>query len=77
MVKLNKNFQKIINIDIINYKYYYGRYIKYEENGEGKEYNFNGILLFKGYYVNIKMENEMEKELNIMLMVIYFLKVNI
>ena len=47
LVKYNRNFQNIINIDIINYKYFKGRYIKYEENGKGKEYYYNGKLKLK------------------------------
>ena len=53
IVKYNKSFQKIINISIINYKFFSGRYIIYESNGMGKEYDcFNGILKFEGEYLN-------------------------
>ena len=52
LVKHNKNFQKIININIINYKYFSRRYIEYGQNGKGKEYNFFGILEFEGDYKN-------------------------
>ena len=37
--KYNKNLQKIIDISIINYKHFTGRYIIYESNRIGKEYN--------------------------------------
>ena len=38
-VKRNKNFQKKIDISIINYIHFKGRYIIYESNGKGKEYD--------------------------------------
>ncbi len=37
IVKYNKNLQKNINIDIINYKLFSGKYIIYESKGYGKE----------------------------------------
>ena len=37
IIKYNKNLQKIIDISIINYKHFRGRYIIYESNGIGKE----------------------------------------
>ena len=38
IVKYNKSLQNIINISIINYKLFTGKYIIYESNGIGKEY---------------------------------------
>ena len=40
LVKYNKNLQKIIDINIINYEHFSGRYIIYEQNGKGKEYRY-------------------------------------
>ena len=39
IIKYNKNLQKIIDISIINYIHFRGRYIIYESNGIGKEYD--------------------------------------
>ena len=36
----NKNLQKFLNISILNYKYFTGRYIKYESNGITKEIDY-------------------------------------
>ena len=53
VVKYNKSLQKNIDINIINYKHFSGRYIIYESNGIGKEYEgYNDILLFEGEYLN-------------------------
>ena len=39
LAKYNKNFQKDINISIINYKLFTGKFIIYLSKGFGKEYN--------------------------------------
>ena len=39
IIKYNKNLQKNMNISIINYKFFTRRYIIYESNGIGKEYD--------------------------------------
>ena len=55
LVKYNKRLQKIININIINYKHFTGKYIIYESNGIGKEYNgYDDALIFEGEYLNGK-----------------------
>ena len=54
LIKYNKRFKEIINISLINYKFFSGKYIEYESNGNGKEYSFDGNLLFKGEYLNGK-----------------------
>ena len=41
LIKYNKNLQKIIDINIINYKFFSGRYIDYELNGKAKEFIFD------------------------------------
>ena len=48
LVKYNKNLQNHFNINLIDYKNLSGKYIKYEGNRKGKEYFFNGILIFEG-----------------------------
>ena len=52
LVKYNKAIQNKLNININNYKILYGKYIIYEENGKGKEYNKDGKLRFRGEYLN-------------------------
>ena len=53
IIKYNKRLQKNININIINYKFYSGKYIIYESKGIGKEYNgTNDKLLFEGDFLN-------------------------
>jgi len=54
IIKYNKKLQNILDINIINYKLYSKRYILYEANGEGAEYNYNNKLVFKGEYKNKK-----------------------
>ena len=49
--------QKNLDISIINYKFFSGRYIIYESNGFGKEYNGfieEDSLIFEGEYLNGK-----------------------
>ena len=45
IIKYNKSLQKNINISIINYKYFKGKYIKYESKGIGKEYDNEDYLM--------------------------------
>ena len=53
VVKCNKSLQKDIDIDIINFKLFNGRYIIYESNGIGKEYDGrDDTLIFEGGYLN-------------------------
>ena len=54
IVKCNKSLQKNIDISIINYKLFTGKYIIYESNRIAKEYLPNGKLLFEGEYLNGK-----------------------
>ena len=52
LIKHNKSLQNKINIDIINYKFYSGRYIV---NGKNKTYeydSYNGDLIYEGDYKN-------------------------
>ena len=53
LIKYNKSLQKKIDISLINYKFFSGRYIIYESNGIRKEYyGFNDKLIFEGEYLN-------------------------
>ena len=53
LVKYNKSIQKNIDISIINYKHFKGRYRLYESNGIGKEYDGKeDKLIFEGEYLN-------------------------
>ena len=54
LIKYNKHFQNLMNIKLINYKLYKGKYIIYETQGKGKEYNCDGNLEFEGEYLNGK-----------------------
>ena len=64
LIKYNKNMQNILDISLINYKTFSGRYILYGKNGKGKEYNiYNDKLLFEGEYLNGK-RNGKGKEYN-------------
>ena len=47
LVKYNKAIQNYIDISIIYYKYFTGKYIIYGANGKGKEYDWRDNLLFK------------------------------
>ena len=51
IVKYNKILQNKININILNYKVFSGRYIIYEKNGYGKEYDDYGKLKYEGDYL--------------------------
>ena len=52
LIKYNKILQNKNNISLYNYKIFSGRYIEYEKDGKGKEYDYRGILLFEGEYLN-------------------------
>ena len=45
LIKHNKSIQKNINISIINYIHFKGKYIIYESNGKGKEYDYEDRLI--------------------------------
>ena len=48
----NKYIQNKLDINIENYKRISKRYREGERNGKGKEYDYNGKLLFEGEYLN-------------------------
>ena len=55
IVKYNKSLQNKISINILNYKVFSGRYIIYEKNGYGKEYDaYTDKLIFEGEYLHGK-----------------------
>ena len=55
IIKYNKNIQKYLDINIINYKHFSGRYLIYGPNGIGKEYSGEtDRLIFEGEYLNGK-----------------------
>ena len=41
IIKYNKSLQKKLNISIIYYIIFQGKYIEYESNIRGKEYNYD------------------------------------
>ena len=44
-----------MDISLINYKFFSDRYIIFEKNGKGKEYdNYNDSLVFEGEYLKGK-----------------------
>ena len=64
LIQYNKNFQKIAEINVVNYKFLSGKYIIYEKCGKIKEFcGYNDNLIFEGEYSNCK---EIGKEKNIM-----------
>ena len=54
LVKYNKNLQNKLDIKLINYKLWSGKYIIYETKGKVKEYDPDDILIFEGEYLNGK-----------------------
>ena len=52
VIKYNKKLKNEIDIKLINYKFYSGKYIIYETNIKGKEYDGYDNLLFEGEYLN-------------------------
>ena len=52
LIKYNKCLQENMNISLINYKIFSGKYIIYEQNGKGKEYDYK--IRFEGEYLNGK-----------------------
>ena len=54
IIKYIKNMQNILDISLINYEFFSDRYIIFEKNGKGKEYNKYYNLVFEGEYLNGK-----------------------
>ena len=60
----NKEFQKMILVDLKDYKKISGKYKIGEKNGKGKEFNKHGELIFEGEYLNGKRWNGKLEEFN-------------
>ena len=55
LIMYNKNLQKKLDINLINYKFLSEKYLVLEENGKGKEFDgYCDYLLFEGEYSNGK-----------------------
>ena len=53
IIKYNKKMQNKIDIKLINYKFYSGKYIIYETKTKGKEYDgHSDDLIFEGEFLN-------------------------
>ena len=52
LFKYNKKIQNYLDINILNYRRFSGRYIVGETNGKGKEYNYEDNLIYEGEYKN-------------------------
>ena len=53
LIKYNKKLQNKMDMKLMNYKFNTGRYIIYENNIKGKEFNgYNKNLVFEGEYLN-------------------------
>ena len=64
LIKYNKKLQKKLDINIINYKVYSGRYIIYDTKEKIKIYNsFSDDLIFKGEYFNGKGKEYYKKKI--------------
>ena len=49
LIQYNKTLQKAININLMNYIRFSGKYIVYQKNQEGKKYDRNKITKGKEY----------------------------
>ena len=59
LIKYNKYFQNKINIDILHYKIYSGKYIIYKSKIKGKEYDaYSNKLIFLGEYLKGKRKGK-------------------
>ena len=55
LIKFNKKIKLKLDINLLHYKLYSGRYFIGKRNGKGKEYNsFNHKLVFEGEYLEGK-----------------------
>ena len=53
VAKYNKRLQKNLDLNLINYMTFTNKYIIYDENGKGKEYDRpNEVLLYEGEFKN-------------------------
>ena len=63
MIVYNKELQKMLLVDLLDYQKKSVKYIIGGRNGKGKEYNINDILEYEGEYLNGK-RNGKGKEYN-------------
>ena len=78
IIKYNKNMQNILDISLINYKFFSDRYIIFEKIGKETEKDESVTsMVLQNMKENIYMEKEMEKEKNMMNMESYYMKENI
>ena len=55
IIQQNKYLQKLMDINILNYKIISERYVEYQSDGKAKEFNmYNDELIFEGEYLNGK-----------------------
>ena len=53
LIRYNKSLQVNLDISLINYKIYSGRFIEYETKNKGDEYDgYTNKLIFSGEYLN-------------------------
>ena len=53
IVKHNKRIQKILDINLINYKLFRNKYVIFDNNGIAREYHMSfNELVFEGEYFN-------------------------
>ena len=59
IINYNHRLQNILNINLINYKIFNGKYIIYESDVKAKEFSiYNDHLIYKGNYLNGKRNGE-------------------
>ena len=63
LVRYNKRIQKKLDITLINYINFSGKYVIIEKSGKGKEYDADFCIIFEGEYLNGK-RNGIGKEYN-------------
>ena len=53
LIKYSKSFQKLVNLSLVDYINFSGKYIIYDSNEKGKEYDsFHNNLIYEGGYQN-------------------------
>ena len=53
IIKYNKTLKNLVNLSLVDYINFSGKYIIYDSKGKGKEYNsFNDNLMYEGEYQN-------------------------
>ena len=64
LIKKNKKIKELIDINIINYRLFSGKYIIFETKGKGNEYNsLNDKLIYEGEFLD-GIKNGKGKEYN-------------